>query len=323
MDFLTHFRSNLFNVNFDNFDEYALNLFRYQASNNESYKAYLGYLNIKPTSINQISDIPFLPIEFFKNKLIQSGKWETQKVFKSSGTTDTGRSNHHLDSLNFYHEVTWRNALNFFKDLEQYEIIALLPSYLEQGDSSLIEMIKHFISQCHVNSDFHLHNYHQLSERIKKSKNPVMLFGVTYALLDFAEYTGVINKSNLTLVETGGMKGRKKEITLMEVHDKLKSTFKGSEIYSEYGMTELMSQAYGKEGEFRFPQWCKPLVRDLSDPFQINSSGSGALNIIDLANAHSIAFIETKDLVKLGKDQNFRILGRLDNSDIRGCSLLI
>ena len=323
MDFLNHFRSNLFNVNFDNFDEYALNLFQYQATNNEVYKSYISYLNIQPSRITQLSEIPFLPIEFFKNKLIRTGKWKTQKVFKSSGTTATGRSQHHIDSLEFYHEVSWKNAFNFFTELDKYEIIALLPSYVEQGDSSLIEMINHFISKCHPKSNFHLNNHQQLSTRIEESKNPIMLFGVTYALMDFAEFTGEIHKSNLTLVETGGMKGRKKEITLMEVHDKLKRTFTESEIYSEYGMTELMSQAYGKEGEFRFPQWCKPLVRDLNDPFQVNSSGSGALNLIDLANAHSIAFIETKDLVKLGKDQNFRILGRLDNSDIRGCSLLI
>lgn len=323
MDFINHFRSNLSNVNSDNFDQYALSLFQYQAENNKLYKSYIQHLGLQSNDISRIIDIPFLPIEFFKSHIIKTSNWDTQKMFQSSGTTSTGRSQHHLDSLEFYHLTSWEHATTIFKKLQETEMIALLPSYLEQGDSSLIEMLHYFISKSHQNSGFHLYNFQSLSDRLQNSANPVILFGVTYALLDFADSISSIDHPELTIVETGGMKGRKKEITIMEVHEKLKETFVEATIYSEYGMTELMSQAYGRDGDLKFPAWCKPLSRDLNDPFTITEVGSGGLNVIDLANAHSIAFIETKDLVKIDKEQNFRILGRMDNSDIRGCSLLI
>jgi hypothetical protein len=323
MDLINHFRSNLFSVSTDNFDQYALNLFQYQAENNELYKTYLKLLGINAKDIKLITEIPFLPIEFFKTHNIKTDSWTTEKIFKSSGTTSTGRSQHHLDNLQFYHEVSWQHASKRFEHIEKMEIIGFLPSYLEQGESSLIEMVNYFITHSNQYSGFYLGNSDNLAERLVSSSRPIMLFGVTYALLDFTEKIGPITCPNLIIVETGGMKGRKKEITSMEVHDILKANFLNAEIQSEYGMTELLSQAYGMTGKLKFPQWCQPLVRDMNDPFLLTTTGSGGLNIIDLANIHSIAFIETKDLITVDKEQYFRILGRIDNSDIRGCSLLI
>jgi hypothetical protein len=323
MDLINHFRSSLFNINEDNFDRIALNLFQYQAQYNDLYRSYLDHLGVNPASVQKISEIPFLPIEFFKNHVIKTRSWPTQKIFKSSGTTSTGRSQHHIDNLAFYHDISWRYAKDYFGDLSETRVIALLPSYLEQGDSSLIEMVNYFILHANKQSGFYLNELNELAKELMSPSGPIMLFGVTYALIDLAEKMSDISSTDLIIVETGGMKGRKKEITSMEVHSSLKSTFINAEIHSEYGMTELLSQAYGIKGELRFPAWARPFVRDLNDPFSVSNAGSGGLNIIDLANIHSIAFIETKDLAEVDKDQKFRILGRMDNSDIRGCSLLI
>jgi len=264
-----------------------------------------------------------LPIEFFKTQEVKAGTWVAQKIFKSSGTTDSGRSRHLIEDLAFYNTCSLLHAESFFGSLKKVPIIALLPSYIEQGDSSLVEMVRYFISHAHPSSGFFLDKADKLIENLAKSDNPSILIGVSYALLDLAERHSGVNLSRHTIVETGGMKGRRKEITSAELHEKLKIAFHHPKIFTEYGMTELLSQAYGKSNSLQFPPWAKPLVRDLNDPFLIKTEGTGILNVIDLANIHSCAFIETKDLVRLDQNGHFEVLGRVDNTDIRGCNLLI
>jgi len=322
MDFLKSLKKNIFEITAHSFEEVALQLFKIQAETNLIYKTYLKHLDIDPSTIQKTSEIPFLPIEFFKTQIIKTGNWNEECIFKSSGTTKTGRSEHYIQDVNFYHHLSQKIAHGNFGNLNEIKILALLPSYLEQGDSSLISMMNYFMGQAAEGSGFYLQNHNDLIRSIENTKFRVMLFGVSYALLDLAK-NHEIDLSSDIIVETGGMKGRKKEITPSELHSQLKLAFGSTEIHTEYGMTELLSQAYGINGNIRFPVWCRPLVRDLNDPFHLREEGSGALNIVDLANGHSCAFIETKDLVELRKNGEFSILGRMDNSDIRGCSLLL
>ena len=322
MDSLKSFKKDIFKITAQTFEENALRLFKIQSERNLIYREYLEHLGIEPVNINRIPDIPFLPIEFFKSHSIKTGEWTEQCVFKSSGTTKTGRSQHFIHDRGFYHNLSLKIAETHFGPLRDMKILALLPSYLEQGDSSLVDMVNYFITKSSSGSGFHLHDYDELIKTINDSKEQIMLFGVSYALLDLSE-NYEIDLSKHIVVETGGMKGRKKEITRNELHTKLKSAFNCESIHTEYGMTELLSQAYGSDGNLSFPVWCKPFVRDLNDPFDLNEEGSGALNIIDLTNTHSCAFIETKDLIHLSKNGQFEVLGRMDNSDIRGCSLLL
>lgn len=320
---LDEFKQNLFTVSTETVNETALRLFQFQAKHNPVYQSYLQFLGKKPEKVQDIHNIPFLPIEFFKNKTVKTGDWLEKRTFLSSGTTATGRSKHLIEDLNFYHRVSREHFEQRYGALRNWKILALLPSYLEQGDSSLVEMTRHFISLAAEGSGFHLGNEEALAKILEEADQSVLLIGVSYALLDFAESQRGLDLSKHTLVETGGMKGRKKEITRDELHDQLRKAFNNPTILTEYGMTELMSQAYGEHGNLRFPRWSIPLVRDLNDPFDLKSEGSGALNVIDLANAHSCAFIETRDLVKVREGGDFEVLGRMDNSDIRGCSLLI
>jgi len=322
MDFLKSLKKNIFEITPNSFEEVAVQLFKIQAETNLIYNKYLKYLDIDPSTVQKISEIPFLPIEFFKSQSIKTGDWMEERIFKSSGTSQTGRSEHYIQDVNFYHQLSLKIAKDKFGDLSETKMLALLPSYLEQGDSSLISMMNYFINQAAEGSGFYLHNQDDLIRNIEDAKARVILFGVGYALLDLAE-NHKIDLSAHIIIETGGMKGRKKEITSSELHSQLKLVFRATEIHTEYGMTELLSQAYGINGNLRFPAWCRPLVRDLTDPFDLKEEGSGALNIIDLANGHSCAFIETKDLVEVRKNGEFSILGRMDNSDIRGCSLLL
>lgn len=323
MQTFDHFKEKIKNLSEVNFEEIALELFNYQAKENDVYNAYLRHLNIKPGIISQIRSIPFLPIQFFKYHDIKTETWNVQKVFKSSGTTRTGRSSHSVRDLSFYHQLSFKRASDYFGDLSQLQVCGLLPSYQEQGDSSLIEMVNYFSHYSLSSSGFYLKNTNDLIELLDSSDCTILLFGVSYALIDLAEQVGLKDWSRHIFVETGGMKGRKKEITRHELHHLLKKAFSAKKIHTEYGMTELMSQAYGTDGLLSFPKWAKALVRDLNDPFDLTNEGSGGLNVIDIANIHSCAFIETGDIGKIYEDGKFEVLGRLDNSDIRGCSLLI
>lgn len=316
------------NQTFD-FEAAALALFRLQAAENPVYKAYLQNLKINPAAVSSLNRIPFLPIEFFKTREVKTGQFQEQVVFKSSGTTQSDRSRHYLAETGFYLQNTEYIFQQFYGPLTDYIFLALLPSYLEQGNSSLVAMVDHFIKKSgQQEKGFYLYQLDELKKAIENATETgkkVMLFGVTYALLDLAEAVGDTDFSNVIIMETGGMKGRRKEMIREELHAVLTQAFKVSSIHSEYGMTELLSQAYSSgNGIFQAPKIMKIQLRDLNDPFDINPNlRSGGINVIDLANIDSCAFIETKDIGKLHSDGTFEVLGRFDNSDIRGCNLLV
>ncbi|MEP1097470.1 MAG: acyl transferase [Cyclobacteriaceae bacterium] len=321
MQFAESFKETIFTVNEQNFESYCLEVFQYQYAECQVYQKYCNLVQKNPNSITGISQIPFLPIEFFKSNQIKSGNWHEQKVFRSSGTTQTGRSEHYVKDLDFYHRISKKAFEDHFETLDSLQILALLPSYQEMGDSSLIAMVDHFISLSNEDSGYVLNDSDKLPNELVTTKNQKLLLGVSYALLDLADKHPT-SVENVQIMETGGMKGRRNEMTRAELHEKLKDAFKVQEIFSEYGMTELMSQAYGKNGDFRFPDWVKVLIRDINDPFcYLGNEKTGGINVIDLANVDSCSFIETKDL---GKSQNrtFEVLGRFDNSDVRGCNLM-
>jgi len=280
--------------------------------------------------VDEIEKIPFLPISFFKTDEIKAGKFKAEVIFKSSGTTQTINSQHHVKDVSIYTQSFTTAFKKIYGDLQEWCILGLLPLYLEKGDSSLVYMVNDLIKQSHhLQSGFYLYDLEKLKETLlvlERANQKTLLIGVTYALLDFAEKFP-ISLMNTFIMETGGMKGRREELTRMEVHDQLKKAFGKTEIHSEYGMTELLSQAYAKkEGRFQCPPWMKVLIRDDEDPLSIQHSGpgvvSGAINIIDLANVYSCSFIATDDVGKLYPDKSFEVLGRMDGSDLRGCSLL-
>jgi Acyl-protein synthetase, LuxE len=328
LTFIPDFTSALFTTNEDNFEDIALQLFRYQAVNNHVYKKYIHNLKLDYTKIASISQIPFLPIEFFKTHSIVTGNWPTDVEFTSSGTTGLATSRHKVWNLPFCLSNAEAIFNRFFGPVQNYHFLALLPSYLERDGSSLIAMMAHFISKSGSNSSgFYLQNQDELAVKLnelKASDRKVIVWGVTYALLDLAERFD-LDLSNCMIVETGGMKGKRKEMIREELHDYLSTRFNVKRIGSEYGMTELLSQAYSLgNGQFRTPPWMKILVRDVNDPFLNMPIGKvGGINVIDLANAHSCAFIETQDLGKMSQDGYFEVLGRIDNSDLRGCNLMV
>ncbi len=312
------------------FKNIALKIFKYQAQNNEVYKRYLSLLKVNPSEITELTQIPFLPISFFKyHKIITGSHKITQAVFKSSGTSTSVRSHHFVTDLKLY-ENSFINGFNhFFGDFSGYCFLALLPSYLEQGNSSLVYMINHFIkhSRC-KDSGFYLYDFEKLKNKIEKlttEGKKTILFGVSYALMDFAGYCNFSSTDNLYVFETGGMKGRRKELPKEELHAILKKGFGVNTIFSEYGMTELLSQAYSKgQGLYSPVPWMKVLIRDRYDPFSYLPPGRiGGINIIDLANINSCSFIETEDLGRKHPNGQFEILGRFDTVDIRGCNLMI
>lgn len=310
------------------FQEIALDIFKLQASKCSVYHTYLNHLNIEVNEINDIKDIPFLPIEFFKtHPIILEGK-PTEIVFSSSGTTGSQVSKHLVSDLSIY-EGSFRKSFELFYDnLKDTAILALLPSYLERTGSSLIFMIDDFIQTSQrPESGYFLYNHDELYKNLLSLKEKgisTILFGVTYALLDFIE-AHQLSFPELIVMETGGMKGKRKEIIREELHEILCKGFGVTSIHAEYGMTELLSQAYSKGGGlFACPPWMKILIRDLNDPFTYLKVGStGAINIIDLANINSCSFISTQDLGRINKDSQFEVLGRFDQSDIRGCNLMI
>ena len=316
------FKSDLISINEKTFEKFALEVFNFQWAQNQIYRDYCNLISIHPKDVGSLEDIPFLPITFFKTQEIKTGMWPTEKIFKSSGTTGQ-RSHHHVRDETLYHFNAKAIFSQQFENLEDLKILALLPSYIQQGDSSLISMVDHFIKQTQKGG-FFLDNYAELKQALIADDKPKVLFGVSYALLDFIEKQGPFtNLQNLTIIETGGMKGRRVEITRRELHNLIKTGFNIEEVYSEYGMTELLSQAYGKNGEFRFPAWAKVLIRDINDPFAyVEDGATGGINVIDLANIHTISFVETEDLGKITANSQFEVLGRMDNSDIRGCNLL-
>lgn len=321
---LKRFKNDLFSINEKSFDKLALETFQFQWNHNQIYQEYCNLLRINPKDVRTVAQIPFLPITFFKSHQIKSGSWTHQKIFKSSGTTGK-RSQHCVFDEKFYHHSAKTIFEQTFGPLDQYEILALLPSYLEQGDSSLVSMVDYFIRESGNQGGFFLYNHEELIRRVQESNRPKILFGVSYALLDLIS-AQELQKSEIPMIiiETGGMKGRKEEITRFELHDQLKSGFHVDSIYSEYGMTELFSQAYGENGNLNFPKWAKIFIRDINDPFDsVAEGGTGAINIIDLANIHTISFVETEDLGRSTQNGTFEVLGRLDNSDVRGCNLLI
>ena len=312
---------------FDNkisFEKRALRLFKEQSQKCLPYNQYLKLLKTDVESISSLAEIPFLPIQFFKtHSIIAKGKKPAIR-FSSSGTTGMERSQHLVADLSLY-EYSFRTAFElFYGDIEKYRFLALLPSYLEREGSSLIYMCEDLIKRSkHPQSGFYLNNLGELSKILKEDK-PTILLGVTYALLDLAEL-GPFQLNNTIIMETGGMKGKRKEMLKDELHQTLSNAYGVDLIHSEYGMTELLSQAYSKgNGRFSTPHWMRVFSRDIEDPFSLTNNGkTGGLNIIDLANINSCAFIATQDLGRVYTDQTFEVLGRFEQSDIRGCNLLV
>lgn len=327
----------IFSVGQTGFQELALEIFQFQYEQNPVYNSYVNALGINTATIGQIQRIPFLPISFYKTDEIKTGKFNADVVFESSGTTQTINSRHHVKDSSIYTESFTRSFGDNYGPIHEWCILGLLPSYLEKGDSSLVYMVDNLIKQSrHPQSGACLYEYERLKDTLASLEGAgqkTLLIGVTYALLDFAEQFPM-QLDHTTIMETGGMKGRRKEMTRMEVHAQLKKAFGKNEIHSEYGMTELLSQAYAKkEGRFQCPPWMKVMIRDEEDPLTVRSLEwdaqsikpgpfAGAINIIDLANVYSCSFIATDDVGKLYLDKSFEVLGRMDGSDLRGCSLL-
>ena len=322
------FIASLNSINEKNFDDIALAVFRYQAEFNLVYSKYIKSLKVKPHEIASVDQIPFLPISFFKSHTVKSGSWDSDFFFLSSGTTGQDVSKHEIWSTDFYISRAIQIFENRFGSLKNFHLLALLPSYLEREGSSLVSMINGFIQATQSShSGFYLHNHQTLLEMIKALKGKgrkVLVWGVSFALLDLAE-SGNYDLSGCLVVETGGMKGRRKEIVREELHSILRNRLNVEIVHSEYGMTELLSQAYTDDfGYFNAPHGMKVIAREINDPFEIGlTDRTGGLNVVDIANFHSCSFIETQDLGRVRQDGRFEVLGRYDNSDIRGCNLLI
>lgn len=306
----------------------ALKTFNEQYQNNKVYQEFVNRLNINPQSVEKIEEIPFLPVEFFKSFKISTQKSPFDKIFTSSGTTGSTPSRHYVKNIQDYYDELDAGFEYFFGNFTDYEVLPLLPAYAERSGSSLIEMVNYWMRKTQQkNTEFYLYNHQDLSKRLEQlshSPKKIILIGVSFALLDFAEKFSKPLKIQ-HLIETGGMKGRKKEITREELHERLKNAFDLPHIVSEYGMTELLSQAYAlKDGVFETPPWMKILIRDPEDPFNyLPNTATGGINIIDLANQGSCSFIAVQDLGRKSKDgRGFEVLGRFDFSDVRGCNLM-
>lgn len=311
-----------------NFETQALALFRHQAAFNPLYREYIGLLGIDVSEVDSLERIPFLPIQFFKTHAIQTGDWRPELVFSSSGTTGLTTSRHPVREAAFYLENAERCFEAFYGPVERFCFLALLPAYLEREGSSLVYMAGHFIKRsAYRQSGFFLYEQHKLAEVLtdcQERKIPTVLLGVSFALLDLAERHPV-HIPDVIVMETGGMKGRRQEVTREELHASLCQAFGVTVIHSEYGMTELFSQAYSSgEGLYRPGPLMRVRTREITDPLSAQQYGRlGAINIIDLANKDSCAFISTDDLGKVYADGAFEVLGRMDNSDIRGCNLMV
>jgi phenylacetate-coenzyme A ligase PaaK-like adenylate-forming protein len=310
------------------FDKIALKVFRFQYENNLVYREFCDFLKTDVKKVKTIQQIPFLPIQFFKSHEVVSNSNPIQTTFTSSGTTGMVTSQHLVTDVSIYEESYRKGFSQFYGNIEDYVVLALLPSYLEREGSSLIHMVSDLIQLSnHPESGFYLHNYDELIEKIiqlDQSGQNVILIGVTYALLDLIEKHSFLLE-NTIIMETGGMKGKRKEMIREELHQELCNGFGVKSIHSEYGMTELLSQAYSLgEGIFQCPSWMQILVRDTEDALSYVREGkTGGINVIDLANINSCSFIATQDLGKIYSDGSFEVLGRFDHSDIRGCNLMV
>jgi phenylacetate-coenzyme A ligase PaaK-like adenylate-forming protein len=329
------------------FEQLALEIFRYQATENPIYRQYLHYLGTKPSKIHRVGQIPCLPISFFKTQRVVTGNIEPQLIFESSGTTGQTPSRHYVSDLPFYEAHSQQIFVQKYGPLTDYHVLALLPSYLERNNSSLVYMVQRFIYHSYSpSSGFYLDNTKELLKRLEEltqDSRKILLLGVTFSLLDLAEGGASFdfireNQDKFIIMETGGMKGRRKELLREEVHKILTTNLGVQRIHSEYGMTELLSQGYSKgEGIFTFPPSMKVLLREVNDPFsylpsfaignktsQSQRMKTGGINVIDLANIDSCCFVETQDLGSFTPDYNgFKVLGRFDNSDVRGCNLMV
>ena len=310
------------------FEKIALKVFRFQYENNLVYQEFCDFLKVDIQKVKSVEQIPFLPIQFFKSHEVVSNKNPIQETFTSSGTTGLLTSKHLVTNVSFYEESYRKGFSQFYGDIENYVVLALLPSYLERGGSSLIYMVEDLINKTNnPESGFFLHNHEELIQKLvklDKSGQNVILIGVTYALLDLIQ-SQKFELQNTIIMETGGIKGKRKEIIREELHNQLCEGFGVPSIHSEYGMTELLSQAYSLgNGVFECPSWMQILIRDTEDALNYVADGkTGGINVIDLANINSCSFIATQDLGKKNPNTTFEVLGRFDNSDIRGCNLMV
>ena len=322
-------QNKIFNIQTpEDFKQVAFSVFRHQFENNKVYRSFCDLLYIHPSDVHTLEDIPFLPIEFFKSKKIISSLEEVQEVFTSSGTTGSVTSKHYVTDIEFYKESYLKGFAHFYGNIEDYAVLALLPNYLERKGSSLVYMVADLIQRSkNKKSGFYLNNIEELARKLIKidqKGQKTLLIGVSFALMDLIEKCQFELK-NTIIMETGGMKGRRKELVRNELHALLQQGFGVKNIHSEYGMTELLSQGYSNgNGVFETPPWMKVITRDPEDALSIQKNGkTGGINIIDLANYNSCAFIATQDLGKVHQNGTFEIIGRFDNSDIRGCNLLV
>ncbi|MEN2415830.1 LuxE/PaaK family acyltransferase [Flavobacterium mesophilum] len=310
------------------FEKIALKVFRFQHENNKVYRDFCDFLNVNPQQVKTLKQIPFLPIQFFKSHEVVSNSDFPQVTFTSSGTTGMVTSRHLVTDVSLYEESYRQGFAQFYGNIEDYVVLAILPSYLERDGSSLIYMVEDLIKRSNQpESGFYLHNYGELTQKLielDQAGQNIILIGVTYALLDLIE-KHQFQLQNTIIMETGGMKGKRKEMIREELHEILCKGFGVTSIHSEYGMTELLAQAYSLgDGIFECPSWMNILIRDPEDALTyINDGKTGGINVIDLANINSCSFIATQDLGKKYPNNSFEVLGRFDNSDIRGCNLMV
>ncbi len=328
IDFSTRtFKNELFKVNENTFEDRALKLFNYQYQNVPIYRDFVDYIGTDVSMVTSLLQIPFLPIQFFKSQTVLVDNVKVQKVFESSGTTGSQTSKHYFDDVDFYLKNCENIFQNKYGSIKEFVVLALLPSYIERGNSSLTAMCDHFIKQSKfAESGFYLYDFKQLAKHLNQISSKgckVLLLGVTFALLDLAEKIQTKLPDNFVIMETGGMKGRREEMTRTEIHEILRKSFGVSSIHSEYGMTELNSQLYSSDnGFFTTPNWVNVFCRDINDPLSVGVK-NGPINIVDLANVNSCAFIATDDLGEIKSNGEIKIMGRIDNSDTRGCNLLV
>jgi hypothetical protein len=321
------FVNNIFSVTPENFPTETLQIFTEQYKSNIVYRNWIDALHIQPHAIQTVNDIPYLPISFFKTHNVVTGRFEPEVIFKSSGTTQTINSRHLVKDIEVYKQSFIKGFKHFYGDINEWCIIGLLPSYLERTGSSLVMMVDELIKQSqHTESGFYLYDFAKLANKLQQLESrqqKTLLIGVTFALLDFAEQFPM-KLDHTIIMETGGMKGRRKEMIRQEVHDILTQRLGVEKIHSEFGMTELLSQGYSYgDGIFKTVPWMKVLIRDEDDPLTIKQKGRGLINVIDLANIYSCSFTATDDVGTLYEDGTFEVLGRFDNSDVRGCSLMV
>lgn len=319
----------IFNISSsEDFNAMALAVFKFQFENNPVYRSFCDLLHRHPVDITSVKDIPFLPIAFFKSHQVLSSTLPVSKTFESSGTTGLTTSKHYITDLQLYEKSYLKGFQHFYSSIDNYVVLGLLPSYLERENSSLIYMVNDLIQKSNrPESGFYLNNFQALAQQLdqlEKRGQKVLLIGVSFALLDFVEQYQ-FDLKHTTIMETGGMKGRRKEIIREELHSKLKTGFGVTMVHSEYGMTELLSQAYSKgNGVFNCPPWMNILIRDTEDALTLQPKNkAGGINIIDLANINSCSFIATQDLGKVTINGTFEVIGRFDTSDIRGCNLMV